>query len=143
MLYANFSSSGGRAKGDWRADNILATPPERHRCYCRPLRGAVKKFAEAFKAKHTKLHYLINNAAVMATPFERTKDGNETQMQANHFSHFLLTGLLMDRLKESAPARIVNHSSSAHGFAKKIRCGAGRWSSPWASMIKREEHGTA
>lgn len=82
---------------------------------------AVKKFAEAFKAKHQKLHYLINNAAIMATPFERTKDGNEAQMQANHFSHFLLTGLLIDRLRESAPARIVNHASSAHTFVKKIR----------------------
>lgn len=92
----------------------------------------MRKFAEAFKKKHSKLHLLINNAAVMAIPYEQTKDGNETQMQANHFSHFLLTGLLLDRLKASAPSRIINHSSSAHTFVKGIRRAGSDGSCHWA-----------
>jgi NAD(P)-dependent dehydrogenase (short-subunit alcohol dehydrogenase family) len=60
----------------------------------------VKAAAASFKAKHDRLHYLINNAAVMATPFATTVDGFEEQMAATHFGHFTLTGELMDKCVE-------------------------------------------
>lgn len=57
---------------------------------------------------------LINNAGVMRCPQSTTKDGIETQLGVNHMGHFLLTNLLVDVLKQSAPSRIVVLSSIAH-----------------------------
>ena len=57
---------------------------------------SVKEAAAAFSSKHKKLHTLVLNAAVMATPFTLTEDGFEEQMAATHFGHFALAGLLMD-----------------------------------------------
>lgn len=76
--------------------------------------ASVRRFVEAFQVKHDQLHGLVNNAGVMNTPEGRTKDGFETQFGVNHLGHFLLTELLLDTLKASAPSRVVCVSSVAH-----------------------------
>ena len=75
---------------------------------------SVRSFAEAFKAKHDQLHVLVNNAGVVPTKRETTRDGFEMQFGVNHLAHFLLTNLLLDTLKASAPARVVTVSSVMH-----------------------------
>ncbi|KFO86606.1 Retinol dehydrogenase 12, partial [Buceros rhinoceros silvestris] len=75
---------------------------------------SIREFAEKFLAEEKELHILINNAGVMLCPYSKTADGFEMHLGVNHLGHFLLTFLLLDRLKQCAPARIVNVSSLAH-----------------------------
>jgi NAD(P)-dependent dehydrogenase (short-subunit alcohol dehydrogenase family) len=82
--------------------------------------ASVRRFAEASLAKYDRLDGLVNNAGVMHTPEGRTEDGFETQFGINYVGHFLLTELLLDILKASAPARIVNVSSVAHAGMQGI-----------------------
>ena len=79
--------------------------------------ASVRDFAAAFLQKHKRLDGLINNAGVMNTPARKTKQGFEMQIGVNHFGHFLLTDLLLDTLKQSAPSRIVCLSSCYHDKA--------------------------
>lgn len=79
--------------------------------------SSVRAFAATFLAKHRQLHGLINNAGVMNTPRGATKDGFETQLGVNHLGHVLLTELLLDVLKATAPSRIVVLSSCYHDLA--------------------------
>lgn len=76
--------------------------------------ASIRQLAAEFKSNHPSLHVLINNAAVIPPKRTLTADGFETQFAVNHLAYFLLTHLLLDRLKSSAPARIVNVSSQAH-----------------------------
>ena len=78
---------------------------------------SVRAFAKAFGEQFDALHLLINNAGVMNTPKGTTADGFETQIGVNYMGHFLLTSLLLDTLKASAPSRIVNLSSCYHDKA--------------------------
>lgn len=71
-------------------------------------------FLFRFLEEESQLHILINNAGVMAIPRTETKDGIEMQLGVNHMGHFLLTNLLHDTLKASAPSRIIIVSSSGH-----------------------------
>lgn len=64
--------------------------------------------------ENDKLHILINNAGVMRCPKSYTKEGIEMQLGVNYIGHFLLTNLLLDVLKTSAPSRIVNVSSASY-----------------------------
>jgi NAD(P)-dependent dehydrogenase (short-subunit alcohol dehydrogenase family) len=78
----------------------------------------VRKVAEAFKAKHSRLDVLINNAGAIFSSRQETVDGYEMTFAFNHLAYFLLTNLLLDTLKASAPARIINVSSDAHTGGK-------------------------
>ena len=75
---------------------------------------STRSFAEEFKRKYPRLDVLINNAGVYTSHREVTPDGLERTFEVNYLSGFLLTHLLLDLLKKSAPSRIVNVSSSAH-----------------------------
>lgn len=78
----------------------------------------VRQLADAFKQKYDRLDVLVNNAgAVFATRGE-TQDGFEQTFGVDHLAPFLLTNLLLDLLKKSAPSRIVNVSSAGHALSK-------------------------
>ena len=75
--------------------------------------AAVRKAADTIKAKYSSIDVLCNNAGVMALKDVATRDGFDVQMQTNCLSHFLLTKELYPLLKNSAEARVVNHTSMA------------------------------
>ncbi|MDD1779382.1 MAG: SDR family oxidoreductase [Candidatus Helarchaeota archaeon] len=75
---------------------------------------AIRNLVEDFKSKYSKLHVLINNAGLVLSKRTLSVDGIETQLAVNHLAPFLLTNLLQDVLKASAPARVVNTSSGIH-----------------------------
>lgn len=75
---------------------------------------SIRDFVEQFKAKYKQLHILVNNAGLSIPEKSITKDGIESTFATNHLGYFLLTNLLLDVLKNSAPARIVNVSSEGH-----------------------------
>ncbi|MBT3322381.1 MAG: SDR family oxidoreductase [Anaerolineae bacterium] len=77
---------------------------------------SVRACASAFQAKEYPLHLLINNAGQMFDSKEGkfTADGFEMSFGVNHLGHFLLTNLLLENLKRSAPARVITVSSSLH-----------------------------
>ncbi|MFX1409708.1 MAG: SDR family oxidoreductase [Promethearchaeota archaeon] len=75
---------------------------------------SIYKLVENFKRKYQKLHVLINNAGVVKTNRTLTIDGFETTFAVNYLAPFLLTNLLLDILKKSAPSRIINVSSGIH-----------------------------
>jgi NAD(P)-dependent dehydrogenase (short-subunit alcohol dehydrogenase family) len=68
----------------------------------------IREFVKNFKDKYQNLHILINNAGVLPSRRTLTKDGIEMQFATNYLAPFLLTNLLLDVLKASAPARIIN-----------------------------------
>jgi NAD(P)-dependent dehydrogenase (short-subunit alcohol dehydrogenase family) len=74
----------------------------------------VRKLAADFLASKQPLHVLMNNAGVFNLKRELTSDGLEAVFAVNHLAYFALTLLLLDRIKESAPARIINISSDLH-----------------------------
>lgn len=80
--------------------------------------GSVRRFADTFKRRFSRLDVLINNAGIMAQPEQASADGFDIQFQTNHLAHFLLTDLLFDLLAssgtEGSPARVVHHSSLCH-----------------------------
>lgn len=78
----------------------------------------VSRLAETVLAEHDRLDVLVNNAGLIAPRFALTGDGVETMIAVNHLAPFLLTNLLLDRLKQSAPARIVTVASQAHRGAR-------------------------
>jgi NAD(P)-dependent dehydrogenase (short-subunit alcohol dehydrogenase family) len=76
----------------------------------------VRAAAAMILERYPRIHVLINNAGVHMTQRTLTVDGHETAFGVNHLASFLLTRLLLDRLKASAPARIIQISSQGHRF---------------------------
>ncbi|GFP91364.1 short-chain dehydrogenase tic 32 chloroplastic [Phtheirospermum japonicum] len=86
--------------------------------------ASVRKFASDFTSLGRPLNLLINNAGIMAPPFELSKDNIESQFATNYLGHFLLADLLLDTMKKTAretkmEGRIVNVSSEAHRLPYK------------------------
>jgi NAD(P)-dependent dehydrogenase (short-subunit alcohol dehydrogenase family) len=74
----------------------------------------IRQFARQFLEKYPRLEVLVNNAGAFFLNRQLSVDGIEMTFALNHLNYFLLTYLLLDTLKASAPARIVNVSSNAH-----------------------------
>ena len=97
------------SSGSNRVDSLLAdlsSPQE------------VRWLADKFKRKYSHLHVLINNAGGFFMRRQLRGNGIEMTFALNHLAGFLLTNLLLDALKASAPARIINVSSNAHASGK-------------------------
>lgn len=78
----------------------------------------VRRLAAEFTARYDRLHVLVNNAGAFFMRRQETVDGLEMTFALNHLSYFLLTNLLLDTLKASAPARVVNVASAAESSAR-------------------------
>lgn len=81
--------------------------------------GSVRACAEAILARNIPIHGLINNAGMAGTR-GATRDGFELMFGTNHLGPYLLTRLLLDRIKQAGQARIVNVASASHYRAKGI-----------------------
>ncbi len=79
--------------------------------------ASVKKLAESFNSKYKQLDVLINNAGIMLMKRFTTVDGFEKTFGVNHLSHFLLSHLLLDKLKQSPQGRIINVSAFGYKMA--------------------------
>jgi NAD(P)-dependent dehydrogenase (short-subunit alcohol dehydrogenase family) len=97
------------ATGNENVDSLLADLSSQQ---------AVRRLASDFKRKYSQLHVLLNNAGGTFTARQLSVDGIEMTFALNHLAYFLLTNLLLDTLKTSAPARIINVSSDAHSGGK-------------------------
>lgn len=75
---------------------------------------SVRKGAAEINSYPETTDVLINNAGIMAPPFEKTDDGFESQLGVNHIAHFLLTNLLLDKMIKNKGGTIVNVSSGAY-----------------------------
>jgi NAD(P)-dependent dehydrogenase (short-subunit alcohol dehydrogenase family) len=80
-------------------------------------KSAVHHAADEILTRHERIDALVNNAGVYVTTRQLTQDWIETTWAVNHLAPFLLTNLLLQRLWDSAPARIVTTASDAHAGA--------------------------
>jgi len=84
------------------------------------MQAHVRNLAEVIKRKYARIDVLVNNAGSFFATRQVTGEGFEMTWALNHLNYFLLTNLLLDVIKVSAPARIVNVSSGAHTGAREI-----------------------
>ena len=82
------------------------------------VQAGVRGLAEEFRGGHDRLDVLVNNAGVVNQKRSETADGIESTLATNHLAPFLLTNLLLDLLKESAPSRIVTTASEAERWGR-------------------------
>ena len=76
----------------------------------------IRRLATELGERYPAIHVLVNNAGVVNLQRTTTVDGIETVFAVNHLGYFLLTDLLLGRLRSSAPARIVNVASEVHRY---------------------------
>jgi NAD(P)-dependent dehydrogenase (short-subunit alcohol dehydrogenase family) len=109
-------TSRDREKGQRAAAEIGARSGRQVECLHLDLASlaSTRAFAADFLQRYDALHVLVNNAGLILGDRRLTDDGFEMTFAVNHLAHFLLTDLLLDRIKASAPARIINVSSRAH-----------------------------
>jgi NAD(P)-dependent dehydrogenase (short-subunit alcohol dehydrogenase family) len=88
---------------------------------------SVRTAAAELRAAHPRIDLLINNAGVMWTPRQVTKDGFELQFGTNHLGHFALTGLLLDALLPVPGSRVVTLSSVGHRIRAAIHFDDLQW----------------
>lgn len=74
--------------------------------------ASIRRAAQEFKVRYDKLHVLVNCAGITVSEQIFTEDGIESMLAVNHLAPFLLTDLLLDMLKNSAPSRIINYTSA-------------------------------
>lgn len=80
--------------------------------------AAIRQLAADFTARYPQLHVLINNAGIAPVRRSVTVDGIESAFAVNYLAPYLLTNLLLDELKDSAPARVVNVAGDFHRKAR-------------------------
>ncbi|GIM91868.1 SDR family NAD(P)-dependent oxidoreductase [Paractinoplanes toevensis] len=88
---------------------------------------SIRAAAADLRAAHPRIDLLINNAGVMYTPKQTTRDGFEMQFGTNHLGHFALTGLLLDRLLPVPGSRVVTVSSVGHRIRAAIHFDDLQW----------------
>jgi retinol dehydrogenase 14 len=94
-----------RASGNEAVDLLLADLSSQ---------ASIRTLAEEVLSRYRRIHVLVNNAGVITRRRTLTVDGIETQFAVNHLAYFLLTNLLLDRIRISAPARVIVVASDAH-----------------------------
>lgn len=80
----------------------------------------VKRAASEFLSMNKPLNILLNNAGIMNTSRKETVDGLEEVFSVNHLAYYSFTLMLMNKLIESGPSRVVNVASGAHMFVKDM-----------------------
>jgi NAD(P)-dependent dehydrogenase (short-subunit alcohol dehydrogenase family) len=97
-----------------------ANPEEAHGAFYADLSrlGEMKRVAGEIAAAEPKIDVLMNNAGLIAARNRRTEDGLEMMFATNHLSYFVLTNLLIERLRAAGGARIVSTASEAHRRAR-------------------------
>jgi NAD(P)-dependent dehydrogenase (short-subunit alcohol dehydrogenase family) len=82
------------------------------------VQSEVRRLAEEFQERYDRLDVLANNAGLVQSKRTETPDGIETTLAINHLAPFLLTNLLLERLEQSAPSRVITVSSEAQRWGK-------------------------
>jgi len=113
------------ARDRHRAEEMLrdlrvANPGQAHTAFYADLSrlGEMKRVAAEITSAEPKIDVLMNNAGLIASRNEKTEDGLELMFATNHMSYFVLTNLLLERLRASGAGRIVSTASEAHRRAR-------------------------
>src|SRR5262249_60123513 len=111
-------SRRGAAGGAVRRES--GTPAGESYMAGRSAEPGARRVGRNFLERHARLHVLVNNAGALFAQRRESADGIEMTMALNHLGYFLFPNLLLDTLKASAPARVVNVSSRAHEDVKGL-----------------------
>lgn len=95
---------------------------------------SIRAAAGELRARHPRIDLLINNAGVMFTPNQTTRDGFELQFGTNHLGHFALTGLLLEQMLPVPGSRVVTVSSAAHRIRARINFDDLQWERSYSKV---------